>query len=90
MTTSSPPPPPPPPKIKSCTIEKNINYPGGDLLGVHAETNDECCELCINLDECKAYAFIEKSKYCYLKNVEPKQQQSLPYDGIIYGIVIES
>lgn len=75
------------PKASSCLIEFNTNYPGNDIGGSYnINSIDECCNLCGSNPSCNSFAYLESSKYCFLKG-QTNSDNRQNYDGMISGIV---
>lgn len=74
-------------KSSYCKIETDVNYAKDDLSELPVVSQDECCKACLKTNGCKAWAFIVKSNYCFLKSADPKPEHRRDFPGINYGTI---
>ncbi|RHY25152.1 hypothetical protein DYB32_008494 [Aphanomyces invadans] len=73
-----------PPHPEECpAIENDIDYPGGDLVGVAAAAADDCCGICKATAGCKLYSYAYGT--CYLKHTQGSRTTKA---GVRSGVVV--
>jgi hypothetical protein len=58
-------------KVQDFKVFQNLSYDGGDIENIRDTDLENCERLCKITDDCFAFSYIEKSRWCWLKSYVP-------------------